>query len=234
MNLIKHLANLGYGSRKEMQKLIRMGIITDASGAVLGADASPAHDDIRFNDKPLDPDFGGVLMMNKPTGYVCSLKDRGNLVYALLPSRFAERKPVLSTIGRLDSDTSGLLLFTDDGDFLHKIISPKNHVAKIYDIVCARPLEPGYGEIFASGTLVLNDEKEALKPAFLEVTGEKTARLTLYEGRYHQVRRMFAAVGNHVESLHRSQMGDLTLGDLKPGKWRRLSLEEKAGLLKTA
>ena len=231
MNLIKHLANLGYGSRKEMQKLIRMGLITDAAGAVLDAASEPAHEDIRLNEKPLDPDFGEVLMLNKPTGYVCSLKDRGQLVYDLLPSRFAQRKPVLSTIGRLDSATSGLLLFTDDGDFLHKIISPKNHVAKIYEITCARPLEPQYGEIFASGTLVLNEEKDALKPAFLEVTGETTARLTLYEGRYHQVRRMFAAVGNHVETLHRAQMGDLTLGALKPGKWRILSAEERAGLL---
>ena len=232
MNLIKHLANLGYGSRKEMQKLIRMGIITDAAGHALDADAAVAHDDIRFNGKALDPDFGVVLLMNKPTGYVCSLKDRGNLVYELLPARFAERKPVLSTIGRLDSDTSGLLLFTDDGDFLHKIISPKNHVAKIYEVTCARPIEPGYGEIFASGTLVLNEEKDALKPAFLEVTGETTARLTLYEGRYHQVRRMFAAVGNHVETLHRAQMAELTLGDLKPGKWRILSADERSGLLK--
>ncbi len=234
MNLIKHLANLGYGSRKEMQKLIRMGAVTDSSGAALDEDASPAHDAVRLHGKPLDPDFGVVLMLNKPTGYVCSLKDRGQLVYELLPSRFAERKPVLSTIGRLDSDTSGLLLFTDDGQFLHKIISPRNHVAKIYEVTCARPLEPGYGDVFASGTLVLNDEKDALKPAFLEVTGGKTARLTLYEGRYHQVRRMFAAVGNHVEALHRAQMGDLTLGELKPGKWRVLDAAERDGLLKTA
>jgi 16S rRNA pseudouridine516 synthase len=232
MNLIKHLANLGYGSRKEMQTLIRMGAVTDAAGAVLADGAAVTHGDIRLQGKPLDPDFGVVLMMNKPTGYVCSLKDRGQLVYDLLPSRFAQRKPVLSTIGRLDSETSGLLLFTDDGDFLHRIISPKNHVAKIYEVTCARPLERGYGEIFASGTLVLKDEKDALKPAFLEVTGQKTARLTLYEGRYHQVRRMFAAVGNHVESLHRAQMGDLTLGDLKPGRWRILSGTERAGLLK--
>ncbi len=232
MKLVKHLANLGYGSRKEMQKLIRMGAVTDADGNPLKDDSAIAHADIRYKGRPLDPDFGMVLLLNKPTGYVCSLKDRGNLVYELLPARFAERKPVLSTIGRLDSDTSGLLLFTDDGDFLHKIISPKNHVAKIYEVTCARPLEPHYGEVFASGTLVLNEEKDALKPAFLEVTGEKTARLTLYEGRYHQVRRMFAAVGNHVESLHRAQMGDLTLGDLKPGKWRLLGADDIAGLMK--
>lgn len=234
MNLIKHLANLGYGSRKEMQKLIRLGAITDADGNALDDDADVAHADIRLEGRPLDPDFGVVLMLNKPVGYVCSHKDRGQLVYDLLPARFTARKPVLSTIGRLDSDTSGLLLFTDDGDFLHKIISPRNHVAKIYEVTCARPLEAGYADVFASGTLVLNDEKDALKPAFLEVTGDTTARLTLYEGRYHQVRRMFAAVGNHVETLHRAQMGDLTLGALKPGKWRVLTPEERAGLLKTA
>ena len=232
MKLVKLLANLGYGSRKEMQKLIRMGAITDAEGVPLDDDSAIAHTDIRYKGRPLDPAFGLVLMLNKPTGYVCSLKDRGNLVYELLPTRFSERKPVLSTIGRLDADTSGLLLFTDDGDYLHKIISPKNHVAKIYEVTCARPLEPHYGEIFAAGTLVLESEKDALKPAFLDVTGEKTARLTLYEGRYHQVRRMFAAVGNHVETLHRAQMGDLTLGDLKPGKWRLLTEAEAQGLLK--
>jgi len=233
MKLVKHLANLGYGSRKEMQKLIRMGVITDAAGVPLNDGSAVPHDDIRYKGKPLDPDFGMVVLMNKPTGYVCSLKDRGQLVYELLPSRFAERKPVLSTIGRLDSDTSGLLLFTDDGDFLHKIISPRNHVAKIYEVTCARPLEAHYAEVFSSGTLILNEEKEALKPAFLEVTGETTARLTLYEGRYHQVRRMFAAVGNHVLSLHRAQMGELTLGDLKPGKWRRLNDTDIAGLMGT-
>jgi 16S rRNA pseudouridine516 synthase len=232
MKLIKHLANLGYGSRKEVQKLLRMGAFTDAFGAKLDENDGVSHADIRYKGRPLDPDFGMVLMLNKPTGYVCSLKDRGNLVYELLPGRFAERKPVLSTIGRLDADTSGLLLFTDDGDYLHKIISPKNHVAKIYEVTCARPLEPHYGEIFASGTLILESEKNALKPAFLEVTGEKTARLTLYEGRYHQVRRMFAAVGNHVEALHRAQMGDLTLGELAPGKWRLLDQAEAQGLLK--
>ncbi len=231
MNLVKLLANMGYGSRKEVQKLIRGGAVTSADGTVLGEDAAVAHEDIRYRGKAIDPAFGMVMMLNKPTGYVCSLKDRGQLVYDLLPERFAIRKPVLSTIGRLDSETSGLLLFTDDGDFLHKIISPRNHVPKIYEVTCARPLEASYGEVFASGTLVLEAEKDALKPAFLEVTGDKTARLTLYEGRYHQVRRMFAAVGNHVETLHRAQMAGLTLGDLRPGKWRLLSADEVAGLL---
>jgi len=231
MKLIKHLANLGYGSRKEVQRMLRAGMFTDADGGVLDEDAGVAHGDIRWRGRPLDPDFGVVLLMHKPVGYVCSLKDRGQLVYELLPERFALRKPVLSTIGRLDADTSGLLLFTDDGEFLHKIISPRNHVPKVYEVTCARPVEPGYAAVFASGELVLESEKEPLKPAFMDVTGDRTARLTLYEGRYHQVRRMFAAVGNHVETLHRSRMGELTLGGLKPGQWRVLTKAEREGLL---
>ncbi len=231
MKLVKHLANLGYGSRKEVQKLLRMGVFTDAGGGSLEDDAGVAHDDIRYKGKSLDPDFGLVLMLNKPVGYVCSMRDRGRLVYELLPERFALRKPVLSTIGRLDADTSGLLLFTDDGDYLHRIISPRNHVAKIYEVELARPLEGHEAAIFAAGELMLESEKTPLKPAEMETTGEKTARLTLYEGRYHQVRRMFAAVGNHVEKLHRSRMGDLTLAGLKPGKWRLLTKAEADDLV---
>ncbi len=231
MKLIKHLANLGYGSRKEVQKLLRMGVFTDADGAALDDDSGIGHDDIRYKGKALDPDFGAVLLLNKPTGFVCSTRDRGRLVYELLPERFSARKPVLSTIGRLDADTSGLLLFTDDGDYLHRIISPRNHVAKIYNVTLARPIEGHEAAIFAAGTLMLESEKTPLKPAEMEVTGTHTARLTLYEGRYHQVRRMFAAVGNHVEALHRAQMGNLTLGALKSGKWRRLSQAEADALI---
>ncbi|EGF90957.1 hypothetical protein ABI_23690 [Asticcacaulis biprosthecium C19] len=232
MKLIKLLANLGYGSRKEMQQLIRRGTITDAAGQPLDDDSAIAHDDIRLRGKPLDPAQGMILLLHKPTGFVCSTKDRGRLVYELLPERFSLRKPVISTVGRLDSDTSGLLLMTDDGDFLHKVISPRNHVAKIYEVTTARPISPTYVPVFASGELMLESEKEPLKPAQMEITGETTARLTLYEGRYHQVRRMFAAVGNHVEALHRAQMGELTLDDLAPGKWRLMTPDDIAMVLK--
>ncbi|ESQ75092.1 pseudouridine synthase [Asticcacaulis sp. AC402] len=232
MKLIKLLANLGYGSRKEMQRLVRMGAVTDAAGNPLDDDSAAAHHDIRLRGKPLDPAHGMILLLHKPTGYVCSTKDRGRLVYELLPERFSLRKPVISTVGRLDSDTSGLLLMTDDGDFLHKVISPKNHVAKIYEVTTARPISPTYVPVFASGELMLECEKEPLKPALMEITGEKAARLTLYEGRYHQVRRMFAAVGNHVEALHRAQMGELTLDGLAPGQWRLMRPDDIAKVLK--
>ncbi|ESQ86901.1 pseudouridine synthase [Asticcacaulis sp. AC460] len=232
MKLIKLLANLGYGSRKEMQRLVRMGAVTDAGGQPLDDESAIAHDDIRLRGKPLDPAQGMILLLHKPTGFVCSTKDRGRLVYELLPERFSLRKPVISTVGRLDSDTSGLLLMTDDGDFLHKVISPRNHVAKIYEVTTARPIEAGYVAVFAAGELMLESEKEPLKPAQMEITGDRTARLTLYEGRYHQVRRMFAAVGNHVEALHRAQMGELTLDGLAPGHWRLLGPDDIAKVLK--
>lgn len=232
MKLVRLLANMGYGSRKEVAALIRNGVVTDAEGNPLSDDTQIAHDLIRLRGKPLDPAPGMVLLLHKPTGYVCSTKDRGQLVYDLLPPRFAVRKPVVSTVGRLDSATSGLLLMTDDGDLLHRIISPKNHVAKIYEVTTARPISDTYTAVFASGELMLDGEKDPLKPGALEITGETTARLTLYEGRYHQVRRMFAAVGNHVEALHRAQMGDLTLGSLKPGQWRLLSTEDLQKVLK--
>lgn len=232
MKLVKLLANLGYGSRKEAAALIRNGLVTDAAGEPLDDDSDVAHSDIRLRGRPLDPAAGMVLLLHKPTGYVCSTKDRGKLVYELLPDRFAVRKPVLSTVGRLDSETSGLLLMTDDGDFLHKVISPKNHVAKIYEVTTARPISPAYVPVFASGELMLESEKTPLKPATMEITGERSARLTLFEGRYHQVRRMFAAVGNHVEALHRAQMGELTLDGLKPGAWRLMRPDDIAKVLK--
>lgn len=220
MKLVKLLANLGYGSRKDVQRMIRNGWVTDSAGNALKEDQLIDYGEIRVDDEPLDPPQGSMLMLHKPVGFTCSTKDQGRLVYEILPERMRLRKPAFSTIGRLDRDTSGLLLFTDDGALLHKIISPKSHVAKIYEVTLARPLEGGEAEIFSSGTLMLNQENTPLAPAIWQPDGQRSGRLTLYEGRYHQVRRMFAAVGNHVESLHRAQVGRLTLGELEEGGWR--------------
>ena len=129
----------------------------------------------------------------------------------------------LSALARLDRDTSGLLLFTDDGALLHRIISPKAELPKVYDATLAHPLRGDEAALFASGTLMLESEQKPLLPAELETLAPQRARLTLHEGRYHQVRRMFAAVGNHVEALHRSRIGGLGLGDLPEGQWRQLS-----------
>ncbi|TWI10265.1 pseudouridine synthase [Aerolutibacter ruishenii] len=222
MKLVKLIANLGYGSRKDVALMFREGRITDAQGEVLYADDKVAHDAIRIDGKPLDPPAGLVLMLNKPVGYTCSTKDVGRLIYDLLPSRFRHRSPLLSSVGRLDRDTSGLLLMTDDGQLLHRIVSPKAHLPKVYEATLAHDLRGDEGEVFASGTLMLDSETTPLAPATLEVVDPCHARLILTEGRYHQVRRMFAAVGNHVEALHRSRVGGLSLADLPQGQWRAL------------
>jgi len=228
MRLVKLLANLGYGSRKEMQQAIRHGWVTDRDGNQLKADAKTDHEDILFDDEPLDPAHGVVILMNKPLGYVCSTKDQGRLVYDLLPDRFRMRKPVLSTIGRLDKETSGALLFTDDGTFLHQVISPKSNVPKVYEVTLDRPMNGSEAALFTSGEMMLENEQKPLKPAELDVIDETHARLTLHEGRYHQVRRMFAATGNHVTDLARSRVGALTLEGVDEGQWKVLTEDDKA------
>ena len=222
MKLVKLIANLGYGSRKEIAAMFREGRITDAQGEVLYADDKVGHDAIRIDGEPLDPPAGMTLMLHKPIGYTCSTKDPGRVIYDLLPLRFRARSPLLSSVGRLDRDTSGLLLMTDDGALLHRIVSPKAKLAKVYEATLAQDLRGDEGEVFASGTMMLESENTPLAPAALEVHDARHAALTLTEGRYHQVRRMFAAVGNHVDALHRSRIGGLSLGDLPAGKWRML------------
>ena len=226
MKLVKLIANLGYGSRKQVAMMFREGRITDAAGEVLYADDRVDHADIRIDGEPLDPPAGLALMLHKPVGYTCSTKDAGRIVYDLLPGRFRLRSPLLSTVGRLDRDTSGLLLMTDDGQLLHRIVSPKSHLPKVYEATLAQDLRGDEAALFSSGTLLLESETTPLAPATLEVLGPRHARLTLTEGRYHQVRRMFAAVGNHVEALHRPRIGGLSLGDLPAGEWRILGEDD--------
>ena len=227
MKLVKLLANLGYGSRKEVQRLIRTGAVTDDTGRVLGDGELPPHESIRFRGEPLDPGFPLVLVLHKPDGYTCGHEDPGATIYDLLPERFGHRNPGLNPIGRLDKDTTGLLLLTDDGKLLHRIIHPKSGCLKIYHAILDRPLEGHEGELFSSGTLILNGESRPLLPAKFEALDEKQALITLHEGRYHQVRRMFAAAGNHVISLKRISIGSLSLPeDLEEGEWRELTPEE--------
>ena len=230
MKLVKHLANLGYGSRKQVALMFREGRITDAAGEVMYADDPLDHDNLRVDGEVLDPPPGMLLMLHKPVGYTCSTKDPGRIVYDLLPPRYRLRSPLLSSVGRLDRDTSGLLLFTDDGVLLHRISSPKSKLSKVYEATLANDLRGDEVELFASGTLMLESEQTPLLPAELEVVEARQVRLTLHEGRYHQVRRMFAAVGNHVTALHRSRIGGLGLGDLPSGEWRMLDDATKSGL----
>ncbi len=222
------LGSMGYGSRTEMARLGKAGGIvldgadlTDVSKRIAVTPDLPAR--MEIDGEPLDPVPGLVMMLNKPLGMTCSRKEDGALVYDVLPPRWKRRDPAISTIGRLDKQTTGLLLLTDDGDLLHRVISPKRHVAKVYRATLARPLDGSEGDVFAAGGLVLEGEDKPLSPAVLEVLSPTEARLTVTEGRYHMVRRMFAAVGNHVEALHRERVGGLALpDDLAPGEWRLL------------
>jgi 16S rRNA pseudouridine516 synthase len=230
VKLLKLIANLGYGSRKEVTAMFRDGRITDVEGHALSVDAAVEPARVRVDGAPLDPGPGFTLMLHKPAGYTCSTQDAGALVYDLLPPRFRLRSPTLATVGRLDRDTTGLLLMTDDGALLHRIVAPRSHLPKVYEAQLARVLRGDEAAIFASGELLLDSERTPLAPASLEVLEPRRARLTIAEGRYHQVRRMFAAVGNHVAELHRSRIGGLTLGALEIGKWRALDGADLAKL----
>jgi 16S rRNA pseudouridine516 synthase len=226
------LANLGYGSRKDVQALIAGGkvvldgkILKDVGTKVAVTPDLPERMTIR--SRPVDPPAPLVLIMHKPLGVVCSHKEDGERIYDLLPKRWQIRDPGLSTVGRLDKDTSGLILITDDGDSLHRVISPKRHVPKTYLATLDRPLNGSEGALFAAGELMLEGEEKPLLPAQLGVIDPLHARLTITEGRYHQARRMFAAAGNHVNALHRERIGGLVLPvDLEPGQYRILPAAE--------
>lgn len=226
MKLLRMLANLGYGSRREVLALFGDGRVTDLAGERLYADDVRPHHEVRLDGAPLDPASGMLLMLHKPVGVTCSTRDPGRIVYDLLPPRFRQRSPALSSVGRLDRDTSGLLLFTDDGALLHRIIAPKSRLAKVYEAELAENLRGDEAALFGSGTLMLDSETTPLAPAGFEALGPRRARLTLTEGRYHQVRRMFGATGNHVLALHRTAIGGLTLGTLAAGEWRLLGAED--------
>lgn len=226
------LANLGYGSRAEVQSMVYRGLVARDGVSLDAPEQHIALSDaacLTIDGAAIDPLPGMVLMLHKPLGVTCSHKDAGPLVYSLLPERWRRRDPGISTVGRLDKETSGLLLMTDDGQFLHRVIAPKAKVSKRYRVTLDRPLRGDESAIFAAGTLMLESEKTPLLPALLEVLSPTEALLTLTEGRYHQVRRMFAAMGNHVVALHRDRIGGLELpADLPAGEWRVLGEEEKA------
>jgi 16S rRNA pseudouridine516 synthase len=237
VRLDRLLANLGYGSRKEIAALARAGAVRLDGEPIETADARVAPTPelearLTVQGKPVDPLPGMALMLNKPLGVTCSHKEAGPLVYDLLPARWRRRDPALSTVGRLDKDTSGLLLLTDDGALLHRIISPRSHLEKRYRAVLARPLRGDEGAAFAAGTLMLEGEDKPLRPAALEPLSPTEAALTITEGRYHQVRRMFAAVGNHVLQLHRDRIGGLDLPeDLSAGTYRLMTATDLEALL---
>lgn len=188
----------------------------------------PEHE-VKYNDVPLIQHNGPrYFMLNKPQGYVCSTDDPENpTVLYFLDEPVAHK---LHAAGRLDIDTTGLVLLTDDGKWSHRVTSPRFHCEKTYRVTLAEPLDTQLVEQFAKG-VQLHNEKELTKPAQLVILTPTEARLTIVEGRYHQVKRMFAAVGNRVVALHRERIGHIILDNsLAAGEYRPLTAEEIASV----
>jgi 16S rRNA pseudouridine516 synthase len=176
------------------------------------------------------------LMLHKPAGTECSQKPSTYpSIYTLLPPPLRQRPTKgavqgVQAVGRLDQDTTGLLLLTDDGAFIHRMASPRHHVPKVYEVVTRHPVDERQVQRLLEG-VVLDDDPKPVRAAACEATGECGLRLTLTEGKYHQVKRMVAAVGNRVEALHRSRIGRLALPpDLAPGQWRWLDASDLQAL----
>lgn len=223
------LSSLGYCSRREAVAFVKEGRVKLGGVVLKRSDQRVDAKLITVDDQPLEAPDGLLAMLHKPAGYACTHSaDEGPNIYELLPPHWPDRNPVVTSVGRLDKDTSGLLLVTDIGALVHRFTSPKADVEKVYLAEVDHELDPRLVEIFVKGDLMLRGEDKPCLPAKLEIVSGQTARLTITEGRYHQVRRMFASQGWHVEKLHRERFGEYELGDLAEGEWRMIPLEHEA------
>jgi 16S rRNA pseudouridine516 synthase len=220
------LANLGYCSRREAAGWIKAGRVTVGGEPATDPARKADETTIQVDGEPVDHPAGLLLLLHKPLGLVCSHDEReGPNVYSLLPERWRRRNPPVTSIGRLDKETSGLLLLTDQPALVHRLTSPKHKVPKTYRATLDAPPAPDLAARFAAGTLLLDGEERPCAPAELRPLGGAEVDVVLTEGRYHQVRRMFAACGRTVVALHRSGFGSLALGELPAGQWRELPLD---------
>lgn len=221
MRIDQILFSQGFGSRRECAALLARGEVQVASQIVNDPAAEVATEGLTFRVSGSDWPFHAkaLVMLHKPAGFECSQKPQQHRsVMSLLPPPLRQRG--VQPVGRLDEDTTGLLLFTDDGTLLHRLTSPKHHVAKVYEVTTRHPVDQAQLAALCAGVQLRDDPKPARAEA-CEATGERSLRLTLAEGRYHQVKRMLAAVGNRVDALHRSAFGRLQLpADLAPSQWR--------------
>jgi len=223
------LSSLGYCSRREAATLVKSGRVKQKGIALTQADQRVDAHTITLDGEPLEAPDGLLAMLHKPVGYVCTHSEgEGPTIYELLPPHWLDRNPAVTSVGRLDKETSGLLLVTDIGNLVHRFTSPKADVEKIYVAEVDQNIDPALIDVFAKGELMLRSETKPCLPAKLEIVSSKTARLTITEGRYHQVRRMFASQGLHVEKLHRERFGNYELGDLAEGEWQMISIEQEA------
>lgn len=227
LDLERILHKQGFGSRKLCRIMIIKEEITVNGELCDDPDAEFELDNLSFTVKGESWEYKekSYLMMHKPSNYECSHKTQHHpTIYSLLPHPLVERG--VQCIGRLDEDTTGLILISDDGQFIHKMSSPKHKVPKVYEVLCKHPVvEANIHELL--GGVKLIDEDETIAALAVKQISERTIHMTLAEGKYHQVKRMVAAISNRVEGLKRIQIGDLTLPeDLKVGQWRWLSEDD--------
>ena len=238
MQLQDILYSQGFGTRRVCAGLIQQRMVA-IDGKVqddVAADFETAG--LRFQVQGREWEFHdkAYVLLNKPAGTECSQKPSTYpSVYTLLPAPLRQRPQKsavqgVQAVGRLDQDTTGLLLLTDDGQFIHRMNSPRHHVPKVYEVTTKHPLDDSQVSRLLAG-VVLDDDPRPVLAAACEIVDEHHLRLTLTEGKYHQVKRMLAAVSNRVEGLHRSRIGTLGLPpDLAPGQWRWLGESELAAL----
>ncbi|MCE9659263.1 MAG: pseudouridine synthase [Burkholderiales bacterium] len=226
MKLAQLLFTQGFGTRRECAGLIAAELVA-IEGVVCDEpdrEVEPVGLNFSVRGEPWTYHQRAFLVMNKPKGFECSQKPKHHpSVYSLLPAPLRQRG--VQAIGRLDEDTTGVLLFTDDGSLIHRLTSPKHHVAKVYEVGCKHPVDAVQVARLQAGVL-LHDDNETVRAEACEATGPDTLRLTLTEGKYHQVKRMVAAVGNRVEALGRSDFGGVRVDALAPGAWRWLTEAE--------
>ena len=226
MRLDKYLSNYSGLSRKEAKAAIKSGDVLVNGNAVTDPRLTvDEQQSVHLNGMRISPRRPRYYMLHKPEGCVCANTDAQHpTVIGLLSEE--DDFMALHVAGRLDMDTTGLVLITDDGQWSHRITSPKHKMPKRYQVTLEAPIATNAADLFAEGVLLRNEHKRT-RPAQLNVINPHQVELTIYEGKYHQVKRMFAAIGNHVTSLHRARIGDLCLDPgLRPGEYRPLTQEE--------
>lgn len=240
MQLQQILFSQGFGTRRVCAGLVQQGLVTVEGQGCDDALAEFEPQGLRFTVQGQAWEYHekAYLMLHKPAGYECSQRPSGwPSIYTLLPAPLRQRPAKIATqgvqaIGRLDQDTTGLLLLSDDGTFIHRMSSPKHHVPKVYRVTCAEPVPPQQIEALLAG-VVLRDDPHPVRAAACELVAPEVIDLTLTEGKYHQVKRMLAAAGNHCSALHRSAIGGLELASLglQEGEWCYLNEEQLALLV---
>ena len=237
MQLQDILYSQGFGTRRVCAGLIQQGLVQVykeneplALVSVTQAAIEFEANGLRFRVQGVDWPYAekAYILLHKPAATECSQKPSTYpSIYTLLPAPLRQRPQKgavqgVQAVGRLDQDTTGMLLLTDDGKFIHRMSSPRHHVPKIYEVTVKHPLDERQINQLLVG-VVLDDDPKPVRAAACEAISSHLLRLTLTEGKYHQVKRMLAAVSNRVEALHRSQIGNLRLpDDLAPGQWRWL------------